>query len=350
MPVEHEKKQKVHPWVQPWNLWQDFAQSSDWPLYDIFGITLTSDFPFANRLAKGTASPDLSFTCIAQPPIPPGWQQTAPSYASPYRTDAGESIVYLHRLENCDVLRFTNAVDFYLWSDRILCHLLDPGCDYLVEIYLLGAVLSFWLERQGIPALHASAISIDGGAAAFLSRNKGGKSALAAALMQAGYPLLTDDILPLVRQEETFLGRPGYPNMRMWPEQVQYFLGHYEDLEIIHPALSKRRVPVGPDGFGTFCNLPQPLDCLYLPKRLSTGNWGTQIDITPVSPAAAVIELIRHSFAAPIVEALGWQRQRLDFFAQLVQKVPLRQITYPSGFDHLPRVQKVILEDLQKSC
>jgi len=346
MPGEHEKKQKVQPGVQPGNLWQDTAQSSDWPLYSIFGITLTSDFPFVNRLAKGTTSPDLSFTCIDHPPIPPGWQRTAPSYASPYRTDAGESVVYLHRLEDCDVLRFTNAADFYLWSDRILCHLLYPAFDYLVEIYLLGAVLSFWLERQGIPALHASAISIDGCAAVFLSRNKGGKSALAAVLMQAGYPLLTDDILPVEQCEQTFLGRPGYPNMRMWPEQAQYFLGFYEDLEIVHPALSKRRVPVGSDDFGTFCSRPQPLTCLYLPERRTTGDRGTEIKITPIPHAASVIELVRHSFSGHILEALNWQGRRLDFFAQLVQQIPMHRLTYPSGFDHLPRVREAILEDL----
>ncbi|UCH92591.1 MAG: hypothetical protein JSV88_20155 [Candidatus Aminicenantes bacterium] len=322
------------------------AHSSDWPVYRIFGITLNSDFPFANRLAKGTDPPNLSFSCIKQPPIPLGWTQAAPSYASSFRTVDGESVVYLHRLDTCDVLRFTRAADFYLWPDRILCHLLDPAYDYLVEIFLLGTVLSFWLERQGTPVLHASAISIDGRAAVFLSRKKGGKSALAAILMQAGYPLLTDDILPVEQHEKTFLGRPGYANMRMWPGEAQYFLDHFHDLEIIHPAFSKRRVPVGPPGFGTFCNRAQSLTCLYLPERRHPGEKGTQIEITPVSPAAAVIELVRHSFTGHILEALGWQRQRLDFFTQLVNQVPLRRLTYPSGFDHLPRVREAILEDI----
>ena len=341
-------KHKVHPCVQAGNVWQDTAKSSAWPLYSIFGITLTSDFPFANRLVKGSGSPRLSFSCVDQPPIPPGWQQTAPAYASPYRTDAGESVVYLHRLEDCDVLRFTNAADFYLWSDRILCHLLNAAYDYLVEIFLLGAVLSFWLERQGIPALHASAISIENRTVVFLSMKKGGKSLLAAALMQAGYPLLTDDILPVVRQGKTFLGQPGYPNMRMLPGEAKYFLGHYQNLGIIHPALSKRRVLVGPDGFGTFCNIPQPLACFYLPGRRKPGKKETQIqiDVTPITPAAAVIELVRHSFTCHILEALGWQSQRLDFFTQLVQQVPMHRLTYPSGFDHLPRVREAILESL----
>lgn len=166
--------------------------------------------------------------------------------------------------------------------------------------------------------------------------------------MQAGYPLLTDDILPVVRQEETFLGRPGYPNMRMWPEQSDYFLGLNQNLGIIHPKLSKRYVPVGAGGFGTFSNRPQPLACFYLPqqRRNDPGKSEPQIEITPIPPSAAVMELVRHSFTCHILEALGWQSQRLDFFAQLVQHVPVRRITYPSGFHHLPRVREAILEDL----
>ena len=72
-----------------------------------------------------------------------------------------------------------------------------------------------------------------------------------------------------------------------------------------------------------------------------------EIGITPVSPRDAVIELVRHSFTPRVVEAIGLQAQRLDFFAQMVQQVPMRRLVYPSGFAHLPRVRDAILEDLQ---
>ena len=325
---------------------QKNACSPAWTTYRLFGLTLASDFPFANRLAPG-GIPDLTFTCVDRSPLPTNWDQATPSYGSPYRTDDGESIAYLYRLDTCDVLRFTRVADFYLWPDRIICHLLDPAYDYLVEIRLLGPVLSFWLERGGIPALHASAVVVEGHAAAFVTSNSGGKSVLAATLMQAGYPLLTDDILAAERRRGTFVGRPGYPQMRLWPDEARYFLGHYEDLERVHPALSKRRVPIGPDSFGTFCDASQPLACLYLPERRDPVVGGSDIEITPVSPRDAVIELVRHSFIPHVVEALGWQPQRLDFFAQMVQQVPMRQLVYPSGFEHLPRVREAILKDLK---
>jgi hypothetical protein len=321
--------------------------NANWQAYRLFGLTLASDFSFANRLAHGTDAPELTFTCVAQPPLPTNGEQATPAYSSSYRTDDGESILYLYRLGICDVLCFTRVADFYLWPARIVCHLLDPAYDYLVEIRLLGPVLSFWLERQGIPALHASAVAVRGQAVAFLSTNKGGKSSLAASLLQASYPLLTDDILPVEYTDGAFLGRPGYPALRLWPDEAQHFLGHYEDLPLVHPELAKRRVPVGPDGFGAFCDVAQPLACLYLPERRDPAARETAVEITPVSLRDAVIELVRHSFTARLVEALGLQAQRLDFFARLVRHVPLRRLVYPSGFEHLPSVRNAILKDLE---
>ena len=316
-------------------------------IYRLFGLALDSDFPFANRLTPAVGAPDLTFTCVPSAPLPGDWEQTTPAYASPYRTDSDESTAYLYRLDGCDVLRFTRVADFYLWPDRIVCHLLDPAYDYLVEIRLLGPVLSFWLERRGIPALHTAAVVVEGRAVGFLSANSGGKSSLAATMMQAGYPLLTDDILPVEHSHGAFVGRAGYPQMRLWPDEARYFLGHHEGLERVHPAYSKRRVLVGTDGFGAFCDVSQPLACLYLPERRDSAEAGMEIGITPVSPRDAVIELVRHSFTPRVVEAIGLQAQRLDFFAQMVQQVPMRRLVYPSGFAHLPRVRDAILEDLQ---
>ena len=47
------------------------------------------------------------------------------------------------------------------------------------------------------------------------------------------------------------------------------------------------------------------------------------------------------------MEVIGLQPQRLDFFAQMVQQVPMRRLAYPSGFEHLPRVRDAILQDLE---
>jgi hypothetical protein len=312
--------------------------------YRPFGLTLATDFPFRSRLLPGAGRPDLTFSCMKEAPMPGPPPGCLPVYASPDRSDEGESLLSLYLLDRCDLLRFTGIADFYVRPERIVCHLRDAEYGYLVEIYLLGAVLSFFLERQGLPSLHASAVRVGDRAIAFLSTNKGGKSTLAAAFLQAGYPLLTDDVLPVEEADGRFIGRPGYPQMRLWPDQAARFAGSLEGLERVHPALSKLRVPIGAEGFGAFCDAPAPLACLYVPERRETGE-GPEIEIRPLSGREALIELVRNSFTPRMVEAVGLQPARLHLLSRLIRQTPVRRLMYPSGYEHLSRVRDAILAD-----
>lgn len=323
-----------------------FSNNEAWRSYCLYGLELRSNFPFASHLASGSGPPDLTFTCCPRASFSVDLDQLLPVYSSSACTDAGESIATFYRLETYDILRFTGEMDFLLWPDHIICHLLDSAFNHMVEIHLLGEVLSLWLEQQGIRALHASAVSVNDTAVAFLSNNYGGKTSLALTLVQAGHPLLTDDILPVERRQDKFFGRPGFPQVRLWPDEALHFLGHFESFQQAHPDITKRRIPVGPTTFGTFYNCSIPLTHLYLPERRNPAKGGTTIEIAPVSQRDGLIELVRHSFAPRILQAIGLQPQRLDYFVQMLHKVSMRRITYPSGFEHLSHVGDAILEDL----
>lgn len=299
--------------------------------FQIFGITVTSNYSFATQLlvasneqAGQTEKTDLTFRVVEKVPS------------------------NIHKLEAPHQLSFIGVATYSIWPDHILCHLLDLKYSYLVEIHFLGAVLAYWLELNSIPAMHASAVCHNGKAIAFLSNNKGGKSSLAATFMQIGNDLLSDDILPVEIKDGRILGRPGYPSMRMWPDEASHFLSGLENLVLVHPKYQKRRVPVGANGFGNFCPSPQPLSCFYLPERRDPAEWGAGIEIIPISPQKAIIELIRYSFLARFVEARGLQPVRLGFFAKLVQEVPVKRLIYPNGYTYLPAVREAILQDVEK--
>jgi len=312
-------------------------------LYRLFGVTMASDYIFANPLPQVYGASDVSFTCRSTSPYPIEGMKK-PVYESKSKTDDGECFISIQTMEDCHVVHFPGSVDFYLYSDRIIAHLLDPAYRYMVEILLLGEIFSLWLELRGVRMIHASAAVVDDSAIAFLSTNMGGKSSLAAAFMQQGYPLLTDDIIPVENRHDLFLARSGYPAMRMWPDQANYFLGRYEDLEIVHPEFSKRRILVGPHGFGTFCYEEKPLKVIYVPQRIGSDS---DIIIESVSKKKAFFELIQNSFTAGIVEALGLQPQRMNFFTRMVKQIPVRRLIYPEGFHHLSHVVDAVLEDIE---
>ncbi|UBF26553.1 hypothetical protein K9N68_00625 [Kovacikia minuta CCNUW1] len=176
------------------------------------------------------------------------WQQKPPVFPGMDEPDLG---VHLYPQSDFDILHFPASGDFYIWSDRILCHPTTPANPIQLEIDFLGTVLSFWLERQGLPALHASAIVFPtGGTAGFLATSQGGKSSLAAAFIQRGCALLTDDILPLEWDGRTVTGRPGYAQMRLWPDQAEHFLGHFQELRIGSPGTCQTPPSYGFWGMG----------------------------------------------------------------------------------------------------
>lgn len=312
-------------------------------LYRLFGVTMASDYIFANPLPRVSGVPDVSFTCrCTRPHSVEGLKK--PVFASKSMTDDGECVTSIQTMDDCHVVHFAGSVDFYLYSNRIIAHLLDPAHRYMVEILLLGEIFSLWLELRGIRTIHASAAVIDNNAIAFLSKNKGGKSSLAAAFTQRGYQILTDDVLPVENRQNLFRVHPGYPAMRMWPDQAEHFFGQYQDLEIVHPGYSKRRLLVGPHGFGTFCSEEKPLKVSYVPQRMSSDS---DITIEPISKKIAFFELIQNSFTVGIVEALGLQPQRMNFFTRMVTQVPMRRLKYPEGFHHLSNVVDAVLKDIE---
>src|SRR5262245_36956035 len=123
---------------------QDIRAGTDkWPTYQLFGLALGSDFPFAGRLTPSTEVPDLTFTCVMHAPFCSNLAALRPAYTSPYHNPDGKSNLALYRQSDCAVLCFTGIADFYLWPRRIVCHLSDSACVDLVEGLLLGVVLAF---------------------------------------------------------------------------------------------------------------------------------------------------------------------------------------------------------------
>lgn len=321
-------------------------------IYRLYGIQLATDLPLASYLPHGEGPADLQVRRVERAPVALDWGALPPRYRSPYQNAEGESTMQAYQAEGWELLRFTDVADFFLRGDAIAC-LVAAGAEAAeVEIALLGVVLACWLGAKGLPSLHASAACVGGGAAVFLATNRGGKTSLAAALSQAGHALLTDDLLPLEAREGRWWGRPGYPQMRMWPDAAAHFAGaaRAETLPTVHPRVDKRRVPVGPDGVGRFAEASCPLRVLYLPERRAEGDADPSIRVEPLPPRDAVIELLRHSFAVRLVSALHSPQERLDTLASLAEQVPLRRLRYPHGYEHLPRVRDAILADLERGA
>jgi hypothetical protein len=309
--------------------------------YQLYGLTVESTRAFSRPVPSASGSSSLRVE--AGPPVPSAafWPQLeVASSSSP--DHAISNTLYRHPEDDICALRFQDAADYVLTPNEISYHLHDSRLEYAVDIWLLGPVFSIWNELRGRPALHAAAVSVGDEAVGILATKKGGKTTLAAALMNAGRPLLTDDVLVLDCPETEITGHPSYPQMRMWPDQAQYFVGDVEALPRVVPHLTKRRVPVGPDTFGEFRTTACPVTHLFLPERRPNA---TSIRTSRLSPQDAFVELLRHSFLPHTVERLHLADQRLPLLTALSEQVQMHRLIYPEGNDHLPRVAEAILRE-----
>ena len=78
--------------------------------------------------------------------------------------------------------------------------LIDPlGSDADdVAAFFIGSPFTVLLQQRGLLTLHAAAVATEAGAVLLLGTSGSGKSSLAAALGERGYPLLADDVTGVV--------------------------------------------------------------------------------------------------------------------------------------------------------
>ena len=92
----------------------------------------------------------------------------------------------------------------------IIDHHPDADDDEL-RLFLLGSAIGALLHQRDFLVLHANAIVVDGGAVLFMGKSGVGKSTLAAAFNQLGYPIAADDICAIDAGKEQPLLYPGFP-------------------------------------------------------------------------------------------------------------------------------------------
>ena len=89
---------------------------------------------------------------------------------------------------------------------------------------LTNQVLPMVATLQNKQVLHASAVAINGKAKVFIGESGYGKSTLAAALVQTGGELISDDCLMLDKIESEWSVTANYPSLRLWPENAKRVL------------------------------------------------------------------------------------------------------------------------------
>ncbi len=307
--------------------------------YFVYGFVWQTDLRLSSCLTSADGQTDVELRRVHELSEPPA----NCLFTSPLVRN-GLPFLKTYGTEQRLLIRYPGLVDIMV-TPRHIHYVPAPDSDMaLIEAQCLGPASALWLEFNSILALHTSAVVVDESAIILVESSGSGKSTLAATFLSHQHALLTDDILPLTVTPQAVWGRPGYPQIRLYSDVAQRFVADAETRSSVHPKIGKKMIPVGGSGFGTFHDRPVKISYIYVLNRVGDDN--ARIAIQDLTPAEGLHALIRGSSAANTLQALGLQAHRLPRLARIVEMLPIRRLTYPSGMHHLNDIYHAVATDV----
>ena len=245
----------------------------------------------------------------------------------------GTPCVEFYRTSSGFLMRFPDIADYRLPADgeEITCSPCPGIPDATLEHLYHNQVRPLALSERGRFTFHASAVTMEDGAIAFLAESGGGKSTLATAFARNGQPFLTDDALLLEEGGGRMYAQPGLPSVRLWEDSERALIREGAPrTESVHYT-TKTRFVSGPEM--DFCQSPRELNAAYF---LGPGN-AIKIEIRPINATAAIALWLQHAY---ILDAESRDKMRTHFIgvADIVNVVPTFALDYPRRYKNLPGV------------
>ena len=269
-------------------------------------------------------------------------------YVSPHLDAAGRPLVTASFVNDGRYVRlhYREGTEFFLdrrgteiaarWPDSLT---LDD-----ITAYLLGPVLGFLLRLRGTTCLHASAVAMAGRAVVFVGVEGAGKSTMAGAMAERGFPVLSDDVVPLEERSDTFLAHPGWACVRLWPPSVRALahMGPAEHWRLAAADGRRYNLDLLRHGY-RFQDHPLPLGVIYLLRTDARPT--TVLGLESVSALDAVMSLVANTFAARLLEPAA-RAKEFDVLTRLVASVPVRRVQNGGSIDRLADLCQAIQEDV----
>lgn len=315
--------------------------------YCTFGLTLQSDLPVPGLVPASAGSIVDVQIALATGSFPTHLCNlpAEPLYESPKPDEQGEPALQAWKLDNGTLfrLRYSDGTEFII--DRPGTRIWASWSDALtledMAVYLLGPVLGFVLRLRGMVCLHASAIAVDGKALVLLGSAGAGKSTTAAAFARLGYPVISDDVVPLQDHGASCSILPGNPQIKLWPDSTQALFGEPAALPVLTPNWDKRYLDLRQEGF-QFQARPLPLAAIYsLQERCARDGPAA---IIALKSSAGVIDLVAKTYVNYLLDR-SQRAAEFDVLARLARQVPLRAVRPPADLARVADLCRSILRD-----
>ncbi|MFB3855258.1 MAG: hypothetical protein ACE148_15745 [Vicinamibacterales bacterium] len=203
-----------------------------------------------------------------------------------------------------------------------------------IEDVFSRIILPIALQARGFEALHASAVVMDDGAVAFCARTKTGKSTLAHALANRGCAQLADDavVLEFGANGVTVVPLPFLPRLKS-PRPREVGAGH--EGAGAPSCVRRKRVP---------------LRAVVLMNRSADDSDHQPVALVErLGPSRAFPSVLAHAHCFDLA-GRDSRARLLERYLDLVETVPVLDLTFRPGLDLLPAVVDVVVHSIGTLC
>ncbi|WCR25476.1 aldolase [Paenibacillus thiaminolyticus] len=285
--------------------------------YKAFGFRIESDFVLPELPLAGEREP-LDNITVRRTDLQPLWNSSIHFYGNFAILDHGRTVMF--RVPGAAIYAVQDA-------SSILVSPFDQAEENWVRLFILGTCMGILLLQRKIMPLHGSAVAIDGKAYAIIGASGAGKSTLALHLVSEGYPLLSDDVIPVVMTQGSPWVVPSYPQQKLWVDTLKHMGMDNANYTPLYERKTKFAVPVG----SNFHEEPLPLASIFelVPSDAAT-------HIAPIQGMERFRVLFHHTYRNLLVQPLGLMEWHFKTLSSFIRQVGMYRLHRPMvGFSTL---------------
>ena len=302
--------------------------------YDIYGVTIASDFPLALPESRGKGLFTIRLRRASVGTV------TEAIRGVPLTT-CDDWFAYGLLADGRSYVRWRGVGEFLVAHDgrEIACAPALGAHEESFQVYLLGQAFSFALVKAGCEPLHATVLEHRGDALALVGQSGQGKSTLAASFLTQRLRLLTDDLMLLAPGLPPLFAYPGPPRIKLLPDAAEAFLGPGAARVPMNPETDKHVIPIAASGY---CGSPARLRGIYVLEHGESSD--AAIRVEPLAGREAFMALVGHTFNRHLVDPERLRRQMAEV-TRTLGAVTVKRIVYPPVFARLADVRDALRAD-----
>ena len=176
--------------------------------FNVSGLVVASEIDLPWRVAEASSAPDVTIRNADTPTELPDAVEAGPTWRI-----AGDRFL----------IRVPGVARFLLTQGREITFEVEEGAPPEdVAVFIIGTVFGILLHQRQQIVLHASAVKVGDKAVLFCGASGAGKSTMAAALNQKGYPLLTDDVCAInIDANGALVAHSDGRQLKLWEHSIK---------------------------------------------------------------------------------------------------------------------------------